>query len=225
MKQLKGGIASLLSLIVLVLCTIMARIQGDVVAYVVLMVISILVLNVVFILAGRIGYRGLIGIYSGYTLFISVLGALGLLGVADYLVDLAYVILLLLVLTVYHHYSSLREVLVAYIPVIILASVIAGISLGLQNPLRYAILALVDAFSAIIVLSSVKNHIMGFITCLLLFILLYSTPILTLDIIVFSVLLALYILRVLLVLYNKIHSLRLIVSLELLVRPLLVIYL
>ena len=225
MWRLKGKIASLSFLAILVLFTMVARVRGDVVAYIALLVISILALNAVFILAGKMSHRDLMGIYIGYTIFMSVLSALGLLRVFDNLVDLIYIALLVSMLAIYHHNSSIREVLTAYMPVIILVSAIISVYLGLQNSLRYTILALIDTFSAIIVLSSLNNYVTGFTTCLLLFILLYFTPFLILDTTVFFVLLVAYVLKILLILYNKIRYLRLIVSLELLVRPVLVIYL
>ena len=226
LKWSQSEIASLLILLVLVVCILLVKIQGSTTVYIVLVGVSILVLNIVSIFRDRVESSNLIGIYTGYILFTSVLRLLGFLGVsADYLVDLTCVVLLLLILTVYHYNTGLREVFAVYIPVVVLVSVITGIYLGIADPLGYAILALVDTFSAIIVLSSTKNHVAGFLISLLLFTLLYSAPTLVLSTPVFSALLIVYILKTLLVLYNKKRSLRLTVSLDLLLRPLVVSYL
>jgi hypothetical protein len=188
-------------------------------------VASILVFNFVFLFPTGFKYGGLIGVFNGYALFAGLLGALGKLEVGDYIVDLVYVVVLLVVLTLYHYITTISNVLTALTPVVLLVSVITGIYLGLTDPLRYAVLVLLDTFSAIIVLTSVKNHAVGLVSSLLVFTLLYSTPFLALSAKVFTVLFTLYILKALLVIYNKMRELRLLVSVDLLLRPLLVTYL
>jgi len=214
---------SLIVLVILVVCTLLVKFQSELAAYVALIGVSILVLNAVFLFLNRVEYSGLIGIYSGYTLFTGFLGALNLLKVGDYLVDLAYVMLLLMVLTIYYYNISIQGVLTAFTPVVLLISVITGVHLGLIYPLRYTLLVLLDTFSVIITLTYVKNHAVGVVVSLLLFTLLYSTPFLALSTKVIVVLFTLYILKALLVIYNKIRGLRALVSIDLLLRPVLVI--
>lgn len=219
----RSEIVSLIVLVILVVCTLLVKFQSELAAYVALIGVSILVLNAVFLFLNRVEYSGLIGIYSGYTLFTGFLGALNLLKVGDYLVDLAYVMLLLMVLTIYYYNISIQGVLTAFTPVVLLISVITGVHLGLIYPLRYTLLVLLDTFSVIITLTSVKNHAVGVVVSLLLFTLLYSTPFLALSTKVIVALFTLYILKALLVIYNKIRGLRALVSIDLLLRPVLVI--
>lgn len=219
----RSEIVSLIVLVILVVCTLLVKFQSELAAYVALIGVSILVLNAVFLFLNRVEYSGLIGIYSGYTLFTGFLGALNLLKVGDYLVDLAYVMLLLMVLTIYYYNISIQGVLTAFTPVVLLISVITGVHLELIYPLRYTLLVLLDTFSVIITLTSVKNHAVGVVVSLLLFTLLYSTPFLALSTKVIVALFTLYILKALLVIYNKIRGLRALVSIDLLLRPVLVI--
>ncbi len=224
-KWSSSEITSLIPLAALVACTLLVRFYSGLYAYVVLIVASILVFNFVFLLPTGFKYGGLIGVFSGYALFAGLLGALGKLEVGDYIVDLVYVVVLLVVLTLYHYNTTISNVLTALTPVVLLVSVITGIYLGLADPLRYAVLVLLDTFSAIIVLTSVKNHAVELVSSLLVFTLLYSTPFLALSAKVLTVLFTLYILKALLVIYNKMRELRLLVSVDLLLRPLLVTYL
>ncbi len=224
----RSEIASLLVLVVLVACTLLVRLRGELYTHVVLLGVSTVVLNVVLLFPGRIECRGLLGVYSGYALFTSITGivsALNFLSRANYAVDLAHVVLLLVVLTIYYYNSRLREVFVAYIPVVVLVSVITGVYLELESPLKYAVLALLDVSSIVIILSTVKNSIAGLAASLLVFPLLYTTSLATVDYTALSVLFALYTLRTLLALRGKMRELRLITSLDLLVRPVVVAYL
>ena len=224
----RSEIASLLVLVVLVACTLLVRLRGELYTHVVLLGVSIIVLNVVLLFPGRIECRGLLGVYSGYALFtsiINIVSALNFSSRVNYAVDLAYVVLLLVVLTIYYYNTRLREVFVAYIPVVVLVSVITGVYLELESPLKYAVLALLDVSSIVIILSTVKNSTAGLVASLLVFPLLYTTPLATVDYTALSVLFAIYTLRTLLALRGKMRELRLVTSLDLLVRQVVVAYL
>ena len=225
MFQFQSKYVGLLVLLVLTTCTILLRIQSSTFTYTVLAVASILVLNIVLVTPSRLKYCGLLAIYCGYTLFVSVLGMSNLLEVVDYLIDAIYIVLVLIVLTVYNNNTNLREVLTVYTPPFLLISVILGLYMGLQYPLRYSLLVLLDTFSAIIVISSERNFVVGLVNSLLLFIILYATHIVTLNTMVFTLLFSMYVVRVVLVLYRRVIGLRALVLLDILLRPLLVGYL
>ena len=225
MFQFQSKYVGLLALLVLATCTILLRIQSHLYTYIALAVVSISVLNTTLLLSSRLEYCGLLTTYCGYTLFMSVLSISRLLEVVDYLVDVIYIVLVLIVLTVYNNNINLREVLTVYTPPVLLSSVILGLYVGLQYPLRYTLLVLLDTFSAIIVISSERNFVIGLVNSLLLFIILYATHIVTLNNMVFTLLLSIYVVRVALMLYRRINSLRALVLLDILLRPLLVGYL
>jgi len=225
MSRFQNKYVRLLGLLVLVACTILLRVQSHLYTYIVLAVSSIIVLNIIFTVLSGLIYRGLLVTYCGYTFFVSVLGISNLLEVVNYLVDVVYIVLVLVVLTTYHNNRDLREVLTVYTPLVLLVSVILGLYVGLNYPLRYALLVLLDTFTVIIVISSEKNPITGFISSLLLFIILYTTPTIMLSTIVFILVLSMYVARVVLILYRRITSLRVLLLLDILLRPLLVSYL
>jgi len=170
-------------------------------------------------------YRGLIVIYSGYVFLVSLMSTLGLLRVAGYLLDLGYIMFLLLLLTIYHYNTGLREILTAELPIILLISVILGVYVGLSNPLRYTVTALIDAFSLIIVSSSSENKVVFFATSLLLFTVIYATSMLIQSIVVFTLMLSVYIVRAILILLRKIRFFKSILILDILLRPIVVAYL
>jgi hypothetical protein len=229
MFQFQSRYVILLVLLVLVVCTILVRFQSNLYMYIVLVVASIIVLNITLIVPSELKYRGLLITYCSYTLLsiqiTSILGISNLLGVFEYLVDVVYIVLVLLVLTLYHSNRDLCEVLTIYTPLFLLISVILGLYVGLKYPLRYALLVLLDTFTAIIVISSEKNPIIGFIISLLFFIILYITPIIILNTIMFIIVFSMYVARAILILYKRIINLRTLLLLDILLRPLLVSYL
>ena len=225
MFQFQSRYVILLVLLVLVVCTILVRFQSNLYMYIVLTVASIIVLNITLIVPSELKYRGLLITYCSYTLFISILGISNLLGVFEYLIDVVYIVLVLLVLTVYHSNRDLCEVLTKYTPLFLLISVILGLYMGLKYPLRYTLLVLLDTFTAIIVISSEKNPIIGFIISLLFFTILYITPITILNTIMFIIVFSMYVARAILILYKRIINLRTLLLLDILLRPLLVSYL
>jgi hypothetical protein len=153
------------------------------------------------------------------------MGVLRLLGVTGYLLDLGYIVVMLLLLTMYYHNTGLHEILTAELPIILLVSVILGVYIGLSNPLRYAVTALVDAISLIIVSYSSENSMVFFATSLLLFTILYTMSTLTQSTMVFILMFSVYIVRAILILLRRISFFKAILILDILLRPILVAYL
>lgn len=225
MSRFQSSYLGLVALIILASSTIPLRTLSGFLAYTVSAVASITILNLTLLLASGSEYRGLIVIYSGYVFFVSLMGVLRLLGVTGYLLDLGYIVVMLLLLTMYYHNTGLHEILTAELPVILLVSVILGVYIGLSNPLRYAVTALVDAISLIIVSYSSENSMVFFATSLLLFTILYTMSTLTQSTMVFILMFSVYIVRTILILLRRISFFKAILILDILLRPILVAYL
>jgi hypothetical protein len=175
-SQFQSSYFGLLALIILASSVLSLRLQSDLLTYTISAIASIIVINSTLILASGLEYRGLLTVYSGYIFCISLIGALGLLEAAGHLLDLGYIVILLLLLTIYHYNTGLRELLTAELPIILIASVILGVYVGLHNPLRYSVTALIDAVSLIVVSSTGEDIVLFLAASLLVFTVLYAMP-------------------------------------------------
>ncbi len=67
-----------------------------------------------------------------------------ILGLPDYLVDLVLLVAVLLLLSSYWDYPSVRDAFNNATPVVLLASVLLGVWVGLATPARYSLASIVD---------------------------------------------------------------------------------
>jgi len=224
-SQFQSSYFGLLALIILASSVLSLRLQSDLLTYTISAIASIIVINSTLILASGLEYRGLLTVYSGYIFCISLIGALGLLEAAGHLLDLGYIVILLLLLTIYHYNTGLRELLTAELPIILIASVILGVYVGLHNPLRYSVTALIDAVSLIVVSSTGEDIVLFLAASLLVFTVLYAIPTLMQSTVVFTLMLTIYIVRAVLVLLKRMRVFKAVLILDILLRPVLVAYL
>ncbi len=146
--------------------------------------LSIIMLNLLFLVRVPVELSDLLIVYSGVLLATCLSEAL-----VDYFPGLnvelvlftAYILLTLLILNQFHAKESLPRLATPFLPIGVLASIIAGVSLGIGRPLLLIIMGLIDAFSAIPVFETNKQAGLKLLFTLLIFLTLYAQPFMNIE--------------------------------------------
>ncbi|MEM2234980.1 MAG: hypothetical protein QW224_04515 [Desulfurococcaceae archaeon] len=99
------------------------------------------------------------------------------IGILEYVVDALLILTMLFTYAYYYYVRELKEVLQPCIPFIVLVSTITGIYLGVEHPLRYVLLTLIDSLASTTLLSISRSTVYRYTLSALFFTILYSSPI------------------------------------------------
>lgn len=111
----------------------------------------------------------------------AVLGVLSTSKILGSLIDLAVVLSVLFTYTYYRYTVETRIIFKQYTPLVVLVSTVLGVYLGVKYPLRYLLLAVLDAIASNIISTSVENAALKYIISALFFALLYSSPLVDIN--------------------------------------------
>ncbi|MGB9827211.1 MAG: hypothetical protein ACPLSM_01670 [Thermosphaera sp.] len=184
--------------------------------------LSIILINLLFLARIPAELSDLLIVYSGILLATCLCEAL-----VDYfpgfnveiMLSTAYILLILLILNQFHAKEGFSHVATPLLPVGVLASIIAGVYLGVDKPLLLIVLGLIDAFSAIPVFESKKRVELKLAITLLAFLTLYSQPFVNMGLPALLVLLGLHLARNAYILLAKHRAAGLILVFDLALRP------
>jgi len=198
MYQYPSSLLGAILVLVLLFSSLLLRVGGEL-GLLTSLVASALLVNSTLALRSRLNWSSLIAIYGSIVLVISLLTLLSrftqfstIMGPS---IDLALVVFTFIILTQYYYDEVIHSLMSPLIPIGVLAGMVLAIYLNIENPLRYIVLGVLDAFSSCVVISMVDDKFMKVLFSLALFYTLYLQPILDLNILAFTVLLLLHVSR------------------------------
>lgn len=161
----------------------------------VMAIFSLLLINVLLLVRRTVElYFGMLSFFV-VVLVYAVLSVFSANTALNYLVDSSVVLSVLLTYAYYRYIVETHIVFKQYTPFVVLASTILGVHLGVSHPLRYSLLTALDAIASNVVSVSVENTASKYITSLLFFALLYSSPLVNINLFSLAVFASLHVAR------------------------------
>lgn len=139
----------------------------------------------------------------------------------EFIVESLLVFLILIVISNYRYINTLRDIFVSQIPLVLLVSVIIGIYLGVDQPLRYSLLTIIDMISSSAILLT-KASTQRYIYSLLLAVLYYNSPVVSIQLTTLLVFLLVHVVRNTISFNNRFRSKKvmgLMLSIDILIKP------
>ncbi|MFN3268534.1 MAG: hypothetical protein ACK416_04675 [Zestosphaera sp.] len=188
-------------------------------------VVVFVFLNIVFVFRRSIEHYFAVASYLLVVFIYTLLHAV-LAGVLEYLVDAILILVILFTYLHYYYLVSVQEFFQSYIPFLLLVSTIVGVYLGVEYPLRYALLTLLDSIVSVAVSSTSKSVAYRYVFSASFFILLYTSPVIDVKIGALLSFTALHLIRNKLIFSSGREHLKhanIILGLDLLIKPFAVI--
>lgn len=188
-------------------------------------VVVFVFLNIVFVFRRSIEHYFAIASYL-LVVFIHTLLHAVLAGVLEYLVDAILILVILFTYLHYYYLVSVQEFFQSYIPFLLLVSTIVGVYLGVEYPLRYALLTLLDSIVSVAVSSTSRSVVYRYVFSALFFVLLYTSPVIDVKIGALLSFTVLHLIRNKLIFSSGCEHLKhanIILGLDLLIKPFVVI--
>ncbi len=215
----------LVFLLLLAFSSILFKFKMGLVAVILGFTVSIVVLNTVYLFFRNINLRGLLVVYSimllSSSMFYLLIEYYSLLGLEVGLV-VVYILVFLVITSHLHVEIPQYGFTTPLIPVGIFASIVLGVFLGVKYTVLLVTTGLIDAFSSIPVFKLKKSTLYKLTCSLLVFTIIYSQPILELNLSTIIFLLGLHIARDLLIIVGNKHYTGLLVVVDVLLRPVVV---
>ncbi|MEM4717498.1 MAG: hypothetical protein QXE81_01905 [Desulfurococcaceae archaeon] len=123
----------------------------------------------------------------------------------EFIIDSLLVFLILIAISNYRYTSTLQDILIPSLPLIMLVSVIIGIYLGIYQPLRYLLLTIIDMISSSVIFLT-KASARQYVYALLLAVFYYNSPIIRTQSTTLLVFLLIHVVRNIAVFNNKLKS-------------------
>lgn len=147
----------------------------------ILSVLLLLLINTIIVFRRYMELYNVTSMFLGLVLLYLVLKIVQL-GDLCFVVDSMLCLLILILVSSYRYVDTLREVFARSIPFVILVSTMIGVYLGVDHPLRYLLLTIIDVFSSSMLYVAMRKEPVTYIYSVLNAIVFFTSPIISIDI-------------------------------------------
>lgn len=183
-------------------------------------------MNILMLFRSKLEYALSLSLFLLIVLLHTILSYFSLLDTVGFVIELLLIFMFVIVFTYYRYIFETRVLFRDYTPFVLLISTIIGLYLGVDRVLRYLLITIQDTLNSNIVLVSKNKLFYRYSISFLLFLILYFSPIIRIDLLAIFIFSIMHITRNILLLNSpklRIDLAGHILGLDLLLKPLVLV--